>query len=315
MRAAVINHFGSTQALHMADVPRPDVDTHDVLIRVHATGINPMDIKIREGAMKLLMSGTFPKILGAECAGVVEAVGLMITDLKPGDRVVASLGTTGGGYADYTVARDKNVVKIPDDVSFVQAATLPVAALTALQGLRDKGHLRPNDRVLINGASGGVGTFAVQLSRLLGGHTTAVCSADNADLVRQLGADIVLNYETVDFTKQSERYNLIFDAIGKSSFEECRPVLADEGIYVTTIPSPRQLIDQVVTVFTSQKAESMITSFQKEDMEWLLKQMANGRLNVVIDQTYPLDKVVQAHKYSATGRVKGKLILELIESK
>ena len=313
MRAAVIDQYGASQELHVTDVPKPDVDTHDVLIHVHATGINPMDTKIRDGDMKPILSGDFPKTLGAECAGVVMEVGLMITDLQVGDRVVASLGTTGGGYADYAVAKRKNVVKIPDEVSFEQASAVPVVALTALQALREKGHLRPGDHVLINGASGGVGTFAVQIARLLGGQVTAVCSAENAALVLQLGADHVIDHDTIDFTKQPELYNLIFDAVGKSSYDECKNSLTEDGIYVTTLPSPKQIMEQVLTLFTSQKAESIIVSFCQEDAIWLLKQMADGNLQTVIDRTYHLDELAQAHDYSESGNVKGKLILKLID--
>ncbi len=156
MKAALINQYGNSQELQVQDVPRPKIDTHEVLIRVHAAGINPVDTKVRQGLMHKIVSILFPKILGAECAGVVEEVGLMITDLQPGDRVVASLGTFGDGYAEFAVAKEKNVVKLPDSIDFIQAAAMPVAGGTALQALRDKGHLRPNDRVLINGASGGV---------------------------------------------------------------------------------------------------------------------------------------------------------------
>lgn len=312
MKAAIINHYGTSQELTITDVPKPDVDTHDVLIRVHVSGINPVDTKVREGAMKLMLSGEFPKILGAECAGVVEDVGLMVTDLQPGDRVVASLGIAGGGYAEYAVAKRKNVSKLPDAVPFEQAAALPVAALTALQSLREKGHLRPGDTVLINGASGGVGTFAVQLARILGGQITAVCSAENEALVRELGADHVLDYHAVDFTKQSARYRVIFDAVGKSSFDECRDVLTEDGTYITTVPSPKQILEQVTTIFTSQKAESIIASFNQEDAAWLLKQMAEGQLKTIIDRTYRLDEIAQVHAYSESGKAKGKILLRLV---
>ncbi|GAB4019006.1 NAD(P)-dependent alcohol dehydrogenase [Spirosoma koreense] len=313
MQAAIINQYGTSQELHVSDVPKPEVDTHDVLIHVHAAGINPMDTKVRSGAMKLILSGAFPKTLGGECAGVVLEVGLMVTDLKVGDRVVASLGVTGGGYADYAVAKRKNVIKLPGGIPFVQAAALPVAGLTALQALRDKGHLRPSDKVLINGAAGGVGTFAIQIAQLLGGQVTAVCSAQNAALVRELGAEHVIDHRTVDFTHQPEKYDLIFDAVGKSSFDACRPVLTEAGVYVTTVPSPKQILEQVVTIFTSQKAESLITSFNQEDMAWLLKRMGDGRLKTIVDRTYTLNELPQAHAYSESGQAKGKLMLKLIE--
>lgn len=261
--------------------------------------------------MKLMQSGDFPKILGGECAGVVEAVGLMVTDLQPGDRVVASLGIKGGSYAEYAVAENKNVVKLPDEVDFVQAAAMPIAAGTALQGMRDKGHLRPNDRVLINGAAGGVGTFAVQIAKIMGAHVTAVCSTDSIALVRQLGADQVIDYTTTDFTKGTETYDLIFDAVGKSSFEDCKPILTETGTYVTTTPSPKQVLDQVVTTFTKQKADSILFTFTQTDMNWLLKQVTDGHLLAIIDKTYTLDELAQAHEYSETGHVKGKLVVTM----
>lgn len=311
MKAAIINQYGSSRELQVQHVPKPDVDSHEVLIRVHATGINPLDYKVREGAMKTILMGSFPKILGAECAGVVESVGLMVSDLQPGDRVVASLGPVGGGYAEYAVAKEKNVAKLPDAVDFIQAAAMPVGAGTALQGMRNKGHLRPNDRVLINGAAGGVGTFAVQIAKLIGAHVTAVCSADNAALVRELGADVVIDYTTTDFTKLPEIFEVVFDAVGKSSFDACRDILTEEGTYVTTMPSPKQVLEEVVSVFEKQKLETIMFSFTQEDMNWLLKQVLEGKLVSVIDRTYPLEEAAHAHEYIETGHVKGKLVLTI----
>ena len=312
MKAAIINEYGDSDKLQIQDVPKPKIDTLDVLIRVHAAGINPVDTKVRQGAMHKILAILFPKILGAECAGVVEEVGLMITDLQPGDRVVASLGTFGDGYAEYAVAKDKNVVKLPDDIDFIQAAAMPVAAGTALQALRDKGHLRPFDRVLINGASGGVGTFAVQIAKILGAHVTAVCSADSAPMVRHLGADQVIDYHTTDFTKLADDiFEVVFDAVGKSSFDECRNILTAEGTYVTTIPSPKHVLEEVVSAFEKQKSELIMFNFTKEDMNWLLKQVSEGKLVPVIDRTYPLREVSTAHTYCETGHVKGKLVLTI----
>ncbi|HEX9956880.1 MAG TPA: NAD(P)-dependent alcohol dehydrogenase [Fibrella sp.] len=312
MKAAIINEYGDSDKLQIQDVPKPKIDTHDVLIRVHAAGINPVDTKVRQGAMHKILAILFPKILGAECAGVVEEVGLMITDLQPGDRVVASLGTFGDGYAEYAVAKDKNVVKLPDDIDFIQAAAMPVAAGTALQALRDKGHLRPFDRVLINGASGGVGTFAVQIAKILGAHVTAVCSADSAPMVRHLGADQVIDYHTTDFTKLADDiFEVVFDAVGKSSFDECRNILTAEGTYVTTVPSPKHVLEEVVSAFEKQKSELIMFNFTKEDMNWLLKQVSEGKLVPVIDRTYPLREVSTAHTYCETGHVKGKLVLTI----
>lgn len=309
MKAAIINQHGSSRELQVADVPRPEPDTHDVLIRVAAAGVNPLDAHVREGGLPFNIVGGFPKILGAECAGTIEAVGLMVTDLQPGDRVVASLGPVGGGYAEYAVAKAKNVAKLPDSIDFQQGGGMPVGALTALQGLRDKGHLRPNDRVLIHGAAGGVGTFAVQIAKILGASITATCSAHNAALVRQLGADRVIDYNTTNFTREAERYDLVFDAVAKSSFEACKPILTDEGTYVTTRPSPKQVLEQVVSTFTKQKTAMVMFSFERTDMDWLLQHATEGHLRTLIDRTYSLHEVALAHDYIETGHVKGKLVI------
>jgi len=311
MKAVVINQYGTTGELLVQEMPKPQPESHEVLIRAYATGINPMDYKIREGAMKMMVHKAFPLVLGAECAGTVEAVGEMVTALKAGDRVVASLGSTGGGYAEYAMTEEKNIVKLPDNVDFDQAAAMVVGGLTALQALRDHGHLRPGDHVLINGASGGVGTFAVQVAKLLDGHVTAVCSTENASLVRELGADHVIDYKTADFTKVPGQYNMVFDAVGKSSLDECRNILTENGIYVSTLPSAKRLLEGVISTFTAQKSESMVMKFSQEDMNWLLKRAADGRLRSVIDRTYPLEAVAQAHDYSESGRVKGKLVLAI----
>lgn len=153
----------------------------------------------------------------------------------------------------------------------------------------------------------------MQIARLLDGQVTAVCRAENAPLALELGADHVIDHHLIDFTRQAEKYNLIFDAVGKSSFDECKNVLTEAGTYVTTVPSPKQVLEQVVTIFTSQKAESLLTSFNQEDTSWLLKQMGDGKLQTVVDRTYQLEELPQAHDYSESGQVKGKLILKLID--
>lgn len=313
MKAAIINEFGSSQVIQVKEVPMPEPDGHDVLIRIFATGINPLDWKVRSGKMKMFITGKFPKTLGAECAGIVEAVGVLATNVKPGDRVVASLGPTGGGYAQYVIAQDKNVVKLPEEVSFEQAAVLVVGGLTALQGLRDAGQLKPNERVLINGAAGGVGTFAVQLAKLMGATVTAVASAGNADLLQQLGADRIIDYAVTDFTKETQRYDVVFDAVGKCTMDEVRPVLTDKGIYVTTLPSVKQIIDSAISLVSSQKAKSVLMSFSQSDMKYLLKLATEGKLVAIIDRKYRMEELPDAHTYSEQGHAKGKLILIVTE--
>ncbi|GAA4417974.1 NAD(P)-dependent alcohol dehydrogenase [Nibrella viscosa] len=313
MKAVVINQNGDSSVLQLQDVPQPVPDHHDVLIRVYATSINPLDWKLRAGFSKWL-PGKFPRILGAECAGEVVATGLMVTDFRPGDRVVAELGLDGGGYAEYALAHQKNVVKLPDDLDYVPAAAIPIAGLTALQALRDLGHLRPGDQVLINGAAGGVGTFAVQIACILGGRVTAVCSDRHTDLVRRLGAGRVIDYRKEDFTQLPDRYKIIFDTVSKRSFSECKKVLTDDGIYIATVPSAAQLFQDVVTTFTNQKTDTIAMKFSKDDMHWLLTLVAAGRLEPVIEHVYLLPEIAKAHQHSEAGHATGKLVVAINHS-
>ncbi|WP_266368937.1 NAD(P)-dependent alcohol dehydrogenase [Tellurirhabdus rosea] len=315
MKAVAIYEHGDRSVLRLTDLPEPRAESHDVLIRVRATGINPLDTKVRDGSFGRLM-GKFPKVLGAECAGVVEAVGELVTDFSPGDRVVASLGPVGGGYAERVSTHEKNVAHLPDAVDFRDGAALVVGGLTSLIALRDQGHLRPGEHVVINGASGGVGVAGVQIGKILHGHMTAVCSAANAELVQSLGADRVIDYKTTDFTKEPEqfrRYRIVFDAVGKRSLSECRDVLSKDGVYVSTLPSPKQIAETVLSTFAEQKAKVVAFAFRREDMAWLLQHAAEGRLKAVIDRTYTLDQIAEAHEYSESGRVKGKLVVDMGE--
>ena len=310
MKAIIINQYGPSDVLQMQEVSTPAVKPNQVLIRVHAAGVNPSDWKMRRGDFKLIPV-KFPKILGSKCAGIVDDVGVLVNSVKPGDRVVALLGHAGGGYAQYAVADEDRVVKLPETVSFDQAAAVPVTGITALQALRDIALLRPKDTVLINGASGGVGVMGIQIARILGSQVTAVCSAANAELIRRLGAQQVINYQTTDFATTLERYNVIFDTIGNRTYNECKPVLTPTGLYVSPVPSAGLLAHVLATSFTNQKAKFVGAKDRGRDVQWLLDQMQQEQLIAVIDRTYKLEEVAQAHDYSETGRVKGKLILHI----
>lgn len=310
MKAVLVHQYGPSSVLRPEDVPIPGLKPGQVLIRVHAAGVNPSDWKLRRGDFKLIPV-KFPTILGSECAGMVEQVGELVTRVKPGDRVVALLGHAGGGYAEYAVADEDRMVPLPDALSFVDGAAIPVTGITALQALRDKAHARPNDAVLINGASGGVGVMGIQIARILGSVVTGVCSAKNADLVRGLGAQRVIDYHTVDFTQSDDQYTIVFDTVGNRTFGECRRVLTPDGTYISPVPSAGLLAQAAVTVFTSQKAMFIGAKDRGRDVQWLLDQMAKGTLKAVIDQVYPLTEVARAHDYGETNRVRGKLVLEM----
>lgn len=311
MKAVVINQYGPSSVLHIEDVPTPTPMPHQVLIRVHAAGVNPSDWGIRKGELRLFVPNKFPKILGSECAGVVEAVGELVMHVKRGDRVVALLGHKGGGYAKYALAIMERVVKLPDNISFTQAAAIPVTGITALQSLRDLGLVRPSDNVLINGASGGVGTMGVQVAKILGANVTAVSSGANEALVQGLGADRFIDYHKMDFTQAADRYHVIFDAVNRRSFDECKRVLTATGTYISTRPSPRLLLRSLLNGRDKQKAKFIGAKDRGSDVEWIIKHMQQGKIQAVIDRTYPLEAAVEAHDYSESGRVKGKLVFEI----
>ena len=249
MKAIVFHAFGGNDVIELREAPMPTPGPDEVLIRVHAAGVNPVDWKVREGQSKILTGSRFPKILGIECSGEVVEKGSHVKKFKAGDAVIANAGMRLGAYAEYVAVRGKTVYPKPEIVTFEDAASLPIAGLTALQALRDKGRLAPGMKALINGASGGVGTFAVQIAKILGAEVTAVCSAANAGLVKGLGADHVIDYHQQDFTTIAERYDCIFDVVSSRSFGECKKALTERGVYVNTLPSPSLFWNIFVTSF------------------------------------------------------------------
>ena len=254
--------------------------------------------------------------VGVDFAGTVEAVGRNVTQFRPGDDV---FGGRDGAFAEYVCVReDRAVVPKPANVTFEQAAAVPVAGLTALQGLRDKGHIRPGQKVLINGASGGVGTFAVQIAKALGAEVTGVCSPRNVDLVRSLGADHVIDYTHEDFTRSDERYDLMLDIAGSRSWSECRRVLNPQAILVLIgAPKATRLIGplghivkvSLAALRSSQKAVFFIAKFNKPDMMVLQELLEAGKVTPVIDRQYELSEVPEAFRYLGEGHAKGKVII------
>lgn len=311
MKAVVFREYGPSSVLHVEDIFTPMPAPDQVLIRVHVAGVNPSDWGLRKGQLRWILPAKFPQTPGSECAGVVEAVGTTVTHVNRGDRVVALLGHKGGGYAQYAVAKGERVVKLPDTVSFEQAAAVPVTGITALQALRNIGHVRPGHAVLVNGASGGVGVMGVQIARILGATVTGVTSGANLELVRQLGAQRIIDYQREDFTQRPDRYQTVFDAVNKRSFDECRRVLTPTGTYVTTRPSLDFLRQLVLNPFRNQKSRFIGARDNGPDVQWLVDHLANGQLKAVIDRTYPLEGAAEAHDYSESGRVKGKLLLNV----
>jgi NADPH:quinone reductase-like Zn-dependent oxidoreductase len=319
MRAIVRDKFGSPDVLELQETDKPDLTDDGVLVRVRATSVNPADWYSLTGTPYVARAqiGLFkPKSnrLGVDFAGTVEAVGRDVTQLRPGDEV---FGGRSGAFAEYVCVRNAVVPK-PANLTLEQAAAVPVAALTALQGLRDKGQVQPGQKVLINGASGGVGTFAVQIAKALGAEVTGVCSTRNVDLVRSLGADHVIDYTREDFTRSDQRYDLLFDVAGSRSWSECRRVLNPQAILVivgapkgTRLFGPLSHIVKVrlAALRSSQKVVFFIAKFNEPDLVVLRDLLEAGKVTPVVDRRYEFSETADALRYLGEGHARGKIVI------
>jgi len=323
MKGVVRRCYGSPEVVRYEDIAKPTAADDEVLVRVHAASVNPLDWHYLEGTPYLVRTDTgFGKPddprLGVDFAGTVEAVGKNVQRFKPGDEV---FGGKIGAFAEYLTVREARAVALkPSNVTFEQAAAVPIAALTALQALRDKGHVHAGQRVLINGASGGVGTFAVQIAKSFGAHVTGVCSTRNVELVRSIGADRVIDYTREDFTKDPERYDLIVDNVGTHSLLEYKRVLNPNGIYVmigsVTTGNwfgffAKPLEGMVLSPFVSQKFGVMLAQLDKGDLATLAALMAAGKVTPVIDRRYRLSEAADALRYVEAGHARGKVVLSV----
>src|SRR5512135_1555965 len=279
MKAVVFNKYGGNEAIEVRQMPRPVPGVDDVLVKVHAASVNPVDWKIRQGMARILTGFRFPKILGSECAGEIVETGTKIKGFKEGDRVIGFPGISRlSAFAEYVCVNENNTFTKPEGISFGEASTIPVAGLTALQSLQKLGHISRNCKVLVNGASGGVGTFAVQVAKIFGARVTAVSSGPNAPLLKEIGADVIIDYTREDFTKSDERYDIVFDTVSKRSFSECKGVLAPHGVYVNTLPALSMLLYQHgIGFLMNKKARSVMVSPNAADMEWMRKQIEAGK--------------------------------------
>lgn len=314
MQAIVLAHYGPPGNLELREIARPSCAPDQVLIHVHAAGVNPVDWKIRNGSLRLLYPLRLPAVLGFDVSGKVEVAGPQAAERgwKTGDEVFCYLNNRpGGGYAEYVCAAEHLLAKKPTGITDEEAAGVPLAATTALQSLRDLGRLQTGQRVLVNGASGGVGVFAVQIAKALGASVTGVCSGKNVGFVRELGADHVMDYRQVDFTRQGERYDLVFDAVAKTSYWKTRSALRPRGRYVTTLPSPQSLLLQAATKLFGRRCLNILARPRGEDLRLIGRWIEEGRVRPVLDQVFPLEKAAEAHRRSEQERARGKIVLRV----
>ncbi len=311
MKAVFINEYGSTQVLQYGEIETPSIKRDQLLVKVHASSVNPVDWKIRAGQLQFLTGYKFPMVLGFDVSGEVVAVGESVTRFQTGDKVYAYLDSLpGGAYAEYAAVSERVACFKPDNMSYEQAAAVPLAATTALQALRDLGQILPGHKVLINGASGGVGSFAVQIAKALKAEVTAVCSTQNVELVQSLGGDRVIDYTVQDFTKDTSFYDIIFDAVGKESFSGCQNILKPNGVYVTTLPDPDSVVQSVLTfLLPGKKSKLIVAQSSGQDLAYLKELIEGGKIRSVIDRTYSLEELAVAHAESEQGHVVGKLVI------
>ncbi len=321
MKAIVYQEYGSADVLELADIDEPTVGDNEVLVRVRAASLNPYDWHFMTGLpyfARMMFGLREPKAkrLGADLAGEVEAVGGKVTQFQPGDEVFGEV--VAGALAEYVCVSEDSLALKPSNLTFEQAAAVPMGGLTALQGLRDKGHMQPGHQVLINGASGGVGTFAVQIAKSFGAKVTGVCSTTNVAMVRSLGADHVIDYTQTDFTSGDRRYDVMLDGIGNHSPSKCRRVLNRNGVYVAIFGQPEHRwlgpLAQVLRMlllspFVSQKLVVFNAKTIREDLQTLKDLIEAGEVTPVIDRTYPLGDAPEAMRYLEEGHARGKVLI------
>ena len=321
MKAIIYRTYGPPDVLRLEEIEKPVPADDQVLIRIHAASVNPYDWHFLRGTPRVirLLTGIgrprFPG-LGADMAGEVVAAGRKVTEFKPGDAI---FGMGRGAFAEFACVSESHLALKPKDLTFAQAASIPIAGLTGLQAARDKANLQPGMRVLINGAAGGVGTFAVQIAKGMGVEVTGVCSTRNLELVRSLGADHVVDYTREDFTTAGRRYNAILECVGNCPFSTARGILTPDGVYVSIGGGGpdrssmslfgNMLKNVALSLFTSQKMTGMMAKANTADLDIICQLVTAGKLIPVIDRHYRLDEVPDAIRYVETGHARGKVVI------
>jgi NADPH:quinone reductase-like Zn-dependent oxidoreductase len=320
MKAAIVDRYGPPEVIRIGEIPKPVPGAEEILVRIVATVATPSDVAFRSGtpfAARLFAGLLKPRIavMGDSIGGIVEAVGAGVRRFQVGDRVFGTTGPGLGAYAEYCcLPEDAALELLPDGLGFGEAAGMSDGMLTALPFLRDVAKLQPGQRLLVNGASGSVGSAAVQLGRQMGAIVTGVCSGRNVETVRALGADEVIDYEREDFTARRDAWDVIFDAVGKSSFGRCVPALTAEGLYLTTVPDLRVL--PAMLRKRGKRARFAATGLRPgaaraRDLAHIADLYRAGSIRPLVDREYPLDEVAEAHRYVETGRKVGSVVLRL----
>jgi len=322
MKAVVFENYGPPEVLQIKEVEKPSPKEDEVLVKIHATSVTAADWRMRktDPFLARMMNGLFrPKkfnILGIELAGEVETIGSAVTKFKPGDQIFGTTGFTFGAYAEYVcVPEDGSIAQKPTNLDYGESAVLPVGMDTALFFLRMQGHIKSGQKILIYGASSSVGSYAVQLAKYYGAEVTAVCSASNHDWVKELGADMLIDYRTEDFTQNEQTYDAIFDAVGKLSLFGSMKSLKDRGVLLDAVHMMRRSIQAKFATMRSNKRilGGTATGFV-EDLVFMKELVEAGKIKPIIDRRYPLDEIADAHRYVETGRKKGNVVVTVVDN-
>jgi NADPH:quinone reductase-like Zn-dependent oxidoreductase len=313
MRAIIYQTYGKSDVLtysENAEKPRPG--RGEVLIKVEAAALNPIDCEMRKGMLAFARNRKFPKIPGSDFAGTIVELGSGVKDFQIGDEVYGMSKTrVGGSYAEFIKISTGEIGLKPNNLSMEEAASIPLAALTSLQAMSELANLKPGQSVIINGASGGVGVFAIQLAKAMGAETTAVCSFRNIEMVRELGADHVIDYTQTDILELPHTYDLFYDVYGNKSLTKTRHLINRGGTYISTIPWPKNFKDEYLSIFNSVQGKVVLVKSRTADLDQLKQMIEAGRLKPVIDRVYSLEEGREAQEYLETRRARGKVVLKV----
>ncbi|MGF1467890.1 MAG: NAD(P)-dependent alcohol dehydrogenase [Sandaracinaceae bacterium] len=312
MRGARYDRYGPPEVLEVGELPEPTARPREVTVRVHAAALNPKDVLVRKGKLRAFTGRRFPQVPGYDLAGVVDSVGAEVRTLAVGDPVHGMIQSwRAGACAERAVVPEDELAPKPASLTFAEAAAVPLAALTALQALRDELGVHSGDEVLLNGASGGVGTFAVQIARILAGRVVAVCSGRNAAWVRDLGADEVLPYDERPILERGRRFDAVFDIFGTAPYPAAKAILRPRGRYVTAIPRPAAVVRGALSRMGITPARLVIVRSRRRDLEVLGRWIEAGRLRPILDRVLPLERIADAHRRVETKRTRGKVVVTL----
>jgi NADPH:quinone reductase-like Zn-dependent oxidoreductase len=312
MKVVEFDRYGPPSVLEFRERPKPEVGANELLIRNLAASVNPKDAFVRQGRFRALTGTKFPMRLGWDFAGVVETVGPSVHQFRSGDRVFGSIRNwRGGAYAEYVCAKQWEMALLPDSISFVTGAAMPIAGLTALQALQDIGGIRPGDQICINGGSGGVGTFAIQIARELGAHITAICSAANVERCQSLGAEKVLDYKKERIEDSTNQFKIFFDVYGNKCLDQVQHLLDGNGVYISTVASETIFKDQLRTLLSPKRSRLVVVKSRTADLADLATYVTQGAVKCFVEKEFDFDEIASAHTEIESMHTRGKLVLKI----